>query len=57
MLEMETSKSKPQRQLEIENMASLKSWGDPPSALAPELTQETVIDCGWGRLIFGQTFS
>ncbi len=54
---METSKSKPQRQLEIENMASLKSWGDPPSALAPELTQETVIDCGWGRLIFGQTFS
>ncbi len=53
---MDNRKRKPERQLEIESMASLKSWGDPPSALAPELTQETVIDCGWGRLIFGQTF-
>ncbi|MCW8891114.1 MAG: GNAT family N-acetyltransferase, partial [Sedimenticola sp.] len=53
---MDNRKRKPERQLEIESMASLKSWGDPPSALAPELAQETVIDCGWGRLIFGQTF-
>lgn len=53
---MATRDSKPDRQLEIENMASLKSWGDPPSALASDLTGESVIDCGWGRLIFGQTF-
>ncbi len=43
--------------LKIEQMASLKHWGPPPSAIAGELTQQAVVDCGWGRLIFGQTFS
>ena len=38
-------------------MASLKHWGDPlelPETQA--MRDEVAIDCGWGRLIFGQTF-
>lgn len=41
----------------IEQMASLKHWGEPPQAMADELDKEAVVDCGWGRLIFGQTFT
>ena len=44
------------KQLDIEQMASLKHWGDPPSAIAGKLDREAIVDCGWGRLIFGQTF-
>jgi len=54
---MNTPDNKHVGRLQLEEMASLKSWGDPPSALAGELGQESVVDCGWGRLIFGQTFA
>ena len=37
-------------------MASLKHWGDPPRSIASRLDGEVTVDCGWGRLIFGQTF-
>lgn len=40
------------------DMMSLRHWTDP--AGHPDLAavdNETVVDCGWGRLIFGQTFS
>ncbi|MGR9116659.1 MAG: N-acetylglutaminylglutamine synthetase [Gammaproteobacteria bacterium] len=43
-------------QLNIEQMASLKHWGAPPKSLADELNKQAIVDCGWGRLIFGQTF-
>jgi GNAT-family acetyltransferase (TIGR03103 family) len=43
--------------LDIEQMASLKSWGEPPSALADDLNKQSVVDCGWGRLLFAQTFN
>ena len=42
--------------LNIEQMGSLKHWGAPPSSIADELDKQAVVDCGWGRLIFGQTF-
>jgi GNAT-family acetyltransferase (TIGR03103 family) len=42
--------------LNIEQMGSLKHWGEPPSSIADELDKQAVVDCGWGRLIFGQTF-
>ena len=42
--------------LNIEEMGSLKHWGEPPSSIADELDKQSVVDCGWGRLIFGQTF-
>jgi len=42
--------------LDIERMASLKHWGEPPSSIAAKLESEAIVECGWGRLIFGQTF-
>ncbi|MGE0610833.1 MAG: N-acetylglutaminylglutamine synthetase [Hyphomicrobiales bacterium] len=37
---------------------SLKHWGDLPTALtAADVVEEASADCGWGRLLFGQTFS
>ncbi|MCB1777368.1 MAG: N-acetylglutaminylglutamine synthetase [Candidatus Competibacteraceae bacterium] len=49
--------------LRIENpmdpvrMATLKHWGDLPAHAALEdMQSEAAVDCGWGRLIFGQTF-
>lgn len=39
-------------------MASLKHWGDPLDTPKTQQMKENVgIDCGWGRLIFGQTFA
>ncbi|TVR81481.1 MAG: N-acetylglutaminylglutamine synthetase [Rhodospirillales bacterium] len=39
-------------------MASLKHWGEPPkSAAAAMMARNVVVDCGWGRLLFGQTFA
>ncbi|ABK42744.1 GCN5-related N-acetyltransferase [Magnetococcus marinus MC-1] len=37
-------------------LASLKNWGEPHDSTAAML-DEAVIDCGWGKLVFGQTFS
>ncbi len=43
--------------MDPQKMASLKHWGDPPENLESEPIGDTVVlDCGWGRLIFGQTF-
>ncbi len=44
--------------LDPNDMMSLRHWENPaghPDMLAVE--NETVVDCGWGRLIFGQTFA
>lgn len=39
------------------NRPSLKSWGDlPETAEAEALRSDVVVECGWGRLIFGHTF-
>jgi len=36
---------------------SLKHWGAPPqTGQTTALKREMVLDCGWGRLLFGQTF-
>jgi GNAT-family acetyltransferase (TIGR03103 family) len=36
-------------------LVSLRNWGPPP-ALPARCEHEAVVDCGWGRLLFGQTF-
>ncbi len=36
------------------DMLSLKSWGERPEHTG--VARRACIDCGWGRLIFGQTF-
>ncbi len=36
---------------------SLKNWGDPPKVdSAHQMKVRVAVDCGWGRLVFGQTF-
>ena len=43
--------------VDVGGMLSLKNWGTPPEA--PDghpVPPEVAVDCGWGRLIFGQTF-
>ena len=43
---------------DLTEMASLKHWGQlPDSAREAHLRHDIVIDCGWGRLMFGQTFA
>ncbi|MEM1370940.1 MAG: N-acetylglutaminylglutamine synthetase [Pseudomonadota bacterium] len=39
-----------------EEMASLKSWGQPLDWTDKAAHTDKTVDCGWGRLIFGQTF-
>jgi GNAT-family acetyltransferase (TIGR03103 family) len=42
---------------DLAEMASLKHWGARPKLAQGHLTTpDTIVDCGWGRLIFGQTF-
>jgi len=39
-------------------MASLKNWGEAPrSPEIQEMHKDVLLDCGWGRLVFAQTFS
>lgn len=39
-------------------MSTLKHWGDPLGhAASHAMRSEATVDCGWGRLIFGQTFA
>lgn len=53
---MSKSKKRMHSNLNIEQMGSLKHWGAPPSSIADELDKQAAVDCGWGRLIFGQTY-
>ncbi|MEX2503865.1 MAG: hypothetical protein WD378_03385, partial [Egicoccus sp.] len=36
---------------------STRSWDVRPSHLTADLIPEVALECGWGRLIFGQTFA
>lgn len=43
--------------MDLESMTSLRHWGEMPKNEGVEqMIPEVAIDCGWGRLIFGQTF-
>ena len=43
---------------DLEKMASLRHWGKIDEQDIPgDIGAECVVDCGWGRLIFGQTFA
>jgi GNAT-family acetyltransferase (TIGR03103 family) len=39
---------------DTKDMLSLKSWGERPKHSG--MAHDAFVDCGWGRLIFGQTF-
>ena len=36
---------------------STRSWDERPEHLTRDLTPDVALECGWGRLIFGQTFA
>ena len=38
-------------------MASLKHWGELPEGAGERMRDEATVDCGWGRLVFGQTYA
>ncbi len=39
-----------------EEHLSTRSWTPRPSHLTEDIADEVVLECGWGRLVFGQTF-
>ncbi|ESQ13228.1 MAG: N-acetylglutaminylglutamine synthetase [Thiohalocapsa sp. PB-PSB1] len=49
------SKDKIRHRLERRRAPSVSSWDNKPRH-EDEIWSETIVDCGWGRLIFGQTF-
>ena len=44
------------RATDFEQALSTRSWGEQPPHLTRGLTPEVALECGWGRLLFGQTF-
>ena len=36
---------------------STRSWQQPSGRVAGDMRRNVALDCGWGRIIFGQTFS
>jgi GNAT-family acetyltransferase (TIGR03103 family) len=35
---------------------STSAWREPPEHLTEGMQEDVALDCGWGRLVFGQTF-
>ena len=42
--------------LDVERMASLRSWGGLPSEFSERVRRNVTVDCGWGKVLFAQTF-
>jgi GNAT-family acetyltransferase (TIGR03103 family) len=53
---MATTRTSAPDPLDVERMASLKSWGQPPSDTLARMKKSVTVDCGWGRVLFAQTF-
>ncbi len=55
--ESQADSNKHQDPMDPSSMASLKHWGDPLADDANQpMAHEVTLDCGWGRLLFGQTY-
>jgi GNAT-family acetyltransferase (TIGR03103 family) len=42
--------------LDVKRMASLRSWGGLPKGFSERVRRNLAVDCGWGRVLFAQTF-
>ncbi len=42
--------------MQVENMISLRNWGPPPRVFSEQDASDAIVNLGWGRLLFGQTF-
>ncbi|CAN5887682.1 N-acetylglutaminylglutamine synthetase [soil metagenome] len=36
---------------------STRTWGQPSAHVIADMDRDVALDCGWGRLLFGQTFA
>ncbi|MBI1202314.1 MAG: N-acetylglutaminylglutamine synthetase [Rhodopseudomonas sp.] len=55
---MQTKKRAAEHTTDPDRMLSLRTWADPADQKEhADIKPEAFIDCGWGRLIFGQTFT
>ncbi len=45
-----------QRGWSREGALSTSAWREPPQHLTEGMAEDVALDCGWGRLVFGQTF-
>jgi len=54
---MNTSMADDRDPMDPVRMASLKHWGELPEGAGERMTDEAKVECGWGRLIFGQTYA
>jgi GNAT-family acetyltransferase (TIGR03103 family) len=43
--------------LDHEDALSTRSWDERPAHLTDGLAADVALECGWGRLLFGQTFA
>jgi GNAT-family acetyltransferase (TIGR03103 family) len=53
----QTAASKKPDPLDPKSMLSLKAWGAPPDDARGTMAVNAVVDCGWGRVLFAQTFA
>jgi GNAT-family acetyltransferase (TIGR03103 family) len=53
----QTAASKKPDPLDPKSMHSLKAWGAPPDDARGTMAVNAVVDCGWGRVLFAQTFA
>ena len=42
--------------MQSEEMISLRNWGPQPRIFSEESASDAIVNLGWGRLLFGQTF-
>jgi GNAT-family acetyltransferase (TIGR03103 family) len=52
-----TGRSRRTRGWNRRDAITMTSWDRPPDHLTTHMRRDVVLDMGWGRLIFGQTFS
>ncbi|MEX0706301.1 MAG: GNAT family N-acetyltransferase, partial [Nitriliruptoraceae bacterium] len=48
---------RPGSQPSLQDGLSTRSWDARPTHLTVDLDEDMTLECGWGRLIFGQTFA
>ncbi len=52
-----TDETEEKQAMQLENTISLRSWGPQHRAFTEGRDSDAIVDLGWGRLLFGQTFS
>jgi GNAT-family acetyltransferase (TIGR03103 family) len=43
--------------MRTQELISLRNWGPAPTVFSEQGACDAIVDCGWGRVLFGQTFA